>query len=63
MSHTARRLSTTVYLEERQYEELRRLSAATRVPQAALIRDGVDAAIEKWRAIVEKHPELYGGKQ
>jgi len=61
MSHTARRLSTTVYLDEAQYEAIKAISKATKIPQSALIRDGVELAIEKWRQIVEKHPELYGG--
>lgn len=37
----ARKTSTTLYLEEQQLEELRRLSAQQRVPMAVLIREAL----------------------
>lgn len=38
---------TTVYLTAEQDEDLRRLHAATQVPIAVLIREGVDLMLEK----------------
>lgn len=49
-----RKVSTTVYLLEDQAAELQRLSDLTRVPQAVMIRDGVDHALEKWRRIADE---------
>ena len=40
-----RRTSTTVYLDADQLERLRALSARSRVPIAAIVREGVELAL------------------
>lgn len=43
------KVSTSVYLEEEQLERLEQLSKRTGKPVAALIRDGIDLALERNR--------------
>lgn len=45
----ARKMATTVYLTESQWDALADLSKRTGVPQAVMIREGVDLALEKWK--------------
>lgn len=45
-----RKLSTTVYLTDKQRTSLRLLSESTRVPQAVMIRDALDAYLDTRRA-------------
>lgn len=52
MSH--RKVSTTVYLTEEQADELQRLSSQTQVPQAVMIREGIDHALKTWRRIADE---------
>ncbi|MBF0106458.1 MAG: ribbon-helix-helix domain-containing protein [Deltaproteobacteria bacterium] len=42
-----RKVSTTVYLTEAQYESLKELSEETKVPVAVYIRQGVDMVLKK----------------
>lgn len=42
------KLSTTLRMEPTQAARLSRISAATKAPQAAIIRDGLDLALEVW---------------
>lgn len=42
-----RLLSTTVYLDADQVEKLRQLSAATKVPQAEWVRQGIDLVLDR----------------
>ena len=42
-----KKVSTTVYLTERQYELLKQLSSATKVPFAEYIRQGIDLILNK----------------
>lgn len=44
-----RRSSTTVYLDWDQLGDLRKISEETRVPVAAIVRRGIDLAIERYR--------------
>jgi predicted DNA-binding protein len=49
-----KRTSTTVYLEPEQAERLKRLSEATRVPQAIYIREAVDDLLKKYARELRK---------
>lgn len=42
-----RKIATTVYIEQRQAEQLALLSAAMDRPVAELIREGVDSVLER----------------
>lgn len=37
----------TIYLDTRLVEKLAKLSATTRIPQAALVREGIDLMLKK----------------
>lgn len=47
MVRTEKHVTTTVYLRRDQLEALRGISEASRVPQAALIREGVDLILKR----------------
>lgn len=47
-----KKLSTTVYLTPAQVERLKRLNAATKVPVAEYVRQGIDLVLEKWEPTV-----------
>ena len=44
-----RKIATTVYLEQRQYTDLKNLVNATKVPMAEYIRTGIDMLFIKMR--------------
>jgi predicted DNA-binding protein len=48
------RVSTTVYLEPEQAESLRKLSDATRVPQASYFREAIDDLLKKYAKEIRK---------
>lgn len=47
MGITSRKVSTALYLEPEQHEDLRALSQYTKVPMAAYLRDAVDMVRQK----------------
>jgi predicted DNA-binding protein len=65
-----KKVSTTVYLEAEQEENLKLLSRRTKVPMAAYIREGIDMMLAKYAhefadqltlaAIFEKEAEEHG---
>lgn len=58
MSVTGRKkVATTMYLDARQVESLRRINAETRVPMAELMRQ----ALNFWLSHSDKHPAPFGG--
>lgn len=42
-----KKVSTTVYLTRRQFEQLKALKRATRVPDAERIREGIDLVLAR----------------
>ena len=44
----------TLFLDEKQLERLKRLSAKTRVPQAVYIREGLDLVLKKYENKLNK---------
>jgi hypothetical protein len=51
----AKKVSTTVYLTDEQNEALGTLSERTKVPVAVYIREGIDALLQKHRALIDEH--------
>lgn len=49
MTSPRKKLSTTVYLDPAQVEQLAALSQRTRVPQSVYIREAIDALLERYR--------------
>ena len=59
-----RKVSTTIYLDEDQVADLKRICQKLDVPQASLVRKGIDLAIdwgEERIAIWDKAEELVTG--
>ncbi len=47
---TTKKRSASFHLDPMQLARLARLSQLTKAPQAAIVREGVDTAIEAWEA-------------
>lgn len=45
-----KKISTTVYITEKQDEKLKQLNRHTKVPIAEYIRQGIDLVLEKYKA-------------
>lgn len=43
-----KKVSTTVYLEQRQIDELQQVNAMSKIPMAEFIRHGVDLALREF---------------
>ncbi len=43
-----KKVLTTCYIDKEQFARLNRLSAITRVPKAAYIREGIDIVLKKY---------------
>jgi hypothetical protein len=43
-----KKVSTTVYLEQRQIDELQQASSTSKIPMAEFIRHGVDLALKEF---------------
>lgn len=57
-----KKISTTVYLEQNQVRALKRISDATNLPGAVLIREGVDLRIELEKRGTAARSELLNAK-
>jgi len=53
-----RKISTTVYITPRQNEQLKLLSARTKVPVAEYIREGIDSVLERHAAMLPGQANL-----
>jgi len=51
-----KKISTTVYLHQDQYDALKLLSEKTRVPVAIYVREGMDLVIERHRKKILPEP-------
>ena len=54
------KLLRSVYLEEEQVESLIKLSKKTRVPQAVLVREGVDLMLKKREKQLQRKKQREG---